>query len=350
MSLPELKSTKKSFTTDTDGEAGSDKSASIPGEGQPVRRGLANVAYHRPRLSVGMPVYNGQRFLPLAIDSLLAQTFADFELILSDNASTDNTEQICRGYAARDPRIRYVRNQTNLGPLRNFLRAAELSSAEYFKWAAHDDLYAPEFLQRCLDVLERDPAVVVCYPRALIIDERGNVLQHRCYGIDTSSPRHIYPQERLRDVLWINLGVPPIFGVIRRSILDKTPLMQGSYAADQVLVAELALHGRFHEVPEELLLQREHPDRSVYIRPTRHSLATWWDPSQAGRLIFPTWRVLSDYVGGIWRAPLNWWQRLACAKHLFRWTLYHWRELLEDLTLPSRQAAVSENGIQHDES
>ncbi len=299
-----------------------------------------SVADSTPRVSIGLPVYNGERFLPPAIDSLLAQTFKDFELILSDNASTDRTEQICRDYAACDPRVRYFRNETNIGPLRNFLRVVELSSAEFFKWAAHDDVYAPDFLERCVEILDHHPSVAVCYPRALIIDEQGNVLKHRTYGIDTSSPRHVHPQERLRDILWIDLGSPPIFGVIRRSVLNKTPLMLGSYASDQVLLAELALHGRFHEVPGELLLHREHPHRSVYTRPTRHSLATWFDPSQAGRIIFPTWRVASEYASGIWRAPLNARQRLACGKHLFRWTLYHWKELLEDLTTAARQVVT----------
>ena len=109
---------------------------------------------NKPRVSIGMPVFNGENYLAEALDSLLTQTFSDFELIISDNASTDKTEEICRAYAVRDQRIRYFRNQENLGASRNYNRVFELSSGEYFKWAAHDDLCAPEFLGRCVDVLD----------------------------------------------------------------------------------------------------------------------------------------------------------------------------------------------------
>src|SRR3954470_1068595 len=94
----------------------------------------------RPRVSIGLPVYNGQRFLAPAVSSLLAQTFADFELVICDNASTDDTEAICRRFAERDPRVRYHRNEQNVGAAPNFNRALALSTGQYFKWAAHDDL------------------------------------------------------------------------------------------------------------------------------------------------------------------------------------------------------------------
>ncbi|MBD2214537.1 glycosyltransferase family 2 protein [Nostoc linckia FACHB-104] len=98
------------------------------------------------RLSIGLPVYNGKKFIRESIDCILNQTFQDFELIISDNASTDNTEKICREYAAKDNRIRYYRNAKNIGCARNFHRAFELSTGEYFKWVAYDDLHAPEYL------------------------------------------------------------------------------------------------------------------------------------------------------------------------------------------------------------
>src|SRR4051794_3298661 len=93
-----------------------------------------------PKLSIGLPVYNGENFLAHAVDSILAQDFRDFELIISDNASTDRTAEICRGYAESDPRVRYVRFETNQGGSRNFCYVFELARGEYFKWAAHDDV------------------------------------------------------------------------------------------------------------------------------------------------------------------------------------------------------------------
>src|SRR5207244_10480282 len=107
-----------------------------------------------PRVSIGVPVYNGERYIAETLDSLLAQTFEDFELIISDNASHDRTEGICRAYAAKDSRIRYVRNSTNLGAARNYRLAVELSSGEYFRWANCDDLFAPTSLSRCVEVLD----------------------------------------------------------------------------------------------------------------------------------------------------------------------------------------------------
>ena len=113
-----------------------------------------------PKVSLGLPVYNGENFIAQAIESILAQTFTDFELIITDNGSTDRTPKICEAYAARDRRVAYSRNPENLGAAPNFNRAFALSSGRYFKWVAHDDLIAPEFLARCVKVLDNDPSVV----------------------------------------------------------------------------------------------------------------------------------------------------------------------------------------------
>lgn len=122
------------------------------------------------RVSIGMPVYNGEPFLRETLDAILAQTFRDFELIISDNASTDATEQICREYAAQDKRISYSRNQQNIGASANFNRVFKLSSGEYFKWSAADDLHASDFLAKCVEILDRDRSVVLCHSQVQIIN------------------------------------------------------------------------------------------------------------------------------------------------------------------------------------
>jgi glycosyltransferase involved in cell wall biosynthesis len=288
----------------------------------------------KPRLSIGMPVYNGEHYVGEALDGLLAQSFRDFELIISDNASTDSTGEICQSYAARDPRVRYYRHPTNVGPRKNFHRVFELANCEYFKWAHHDDRLAPEFLLRCVEVLERDPSVAVSYSRALVINEEGSVVSRREYGLDTSLER---PSERLAGILRIGIGSPPICGVMRTSMLKKTPLLSGNYASDQVLLAELGLRGRFHEVPEDLLLHRDHAKRSVFVAPSRHALASWFDPSQAGRILFPVWGLLSEYISAVLRVPLTWTERFHCMVQLAKWTKYHWREMAEDLAIAAKQ-------------
>src|SRR5262245_48603442 len=129
-----------------------------------------------PRISIGLPVYNGDRFLGEALDCLLSQTFEDFELIVADNASTDETPVICRAYAAADKRVRYVRNEVNIGAYRNFNKVFQLASGKYFKWAAADDVCHKELLARCLSVLETDSSVVAAYAKARFVDQDGQQL------------------------------------------------------------------------------------------------------------------------------------------------------------------------------
>src|SRR5262249_35870034 len=148
-----------------------------------------------PVVTIGLPVFNGARYLSSSLDSLLAQSFVDFELVISDNASTDATEEICRDYAARDKRIRYLRRGTNRGAAWNFNSLVHESSAPYFKWATHDDVHAPAYVERCLHALEDGGArVSLAYPRTLLIDENGDALREYADGLDL---RQRTPHERL---------------------------------------------------------------------------------------------------------------------------------------------------------
>jgi len=136
------------------------------------------MAYVKPRVSIGVPVYNGESYLACALDSMLGQTYGDFELIISDNASTDRTPEICRQYAARDPRVRYLREEQNRGLAWNFNRVVEVSRGDYFKWAAYDDVCAPSFLARTVEVLDNDPHVILATSVAALIDAQGGA-DHR---------------------------------------------------------------------------------------------------------------------------------------------------------------------------
>ena len=129
-----------------------------------------------PRVTIGVPVYNGQKYIRFTMDSLLAQTFTDFEIIVTDNCSTDTTPQIVQEYAARDPRVRYVRNETNIGPARNYNVSLELARGEFFKWNPADDVCAPDFLAKCVAALDAHPEAVLAYPRTNVIDTEGKVV------------------------------------------------------------------------------------------------------------------------------------------------------------------------------
>ena len=144
-----------------------------------------------PLVTIGLPVYNGGQFLATALDSLLGQTFTDFELIISDNASTDTTEEICREYARADARVRYRRSSENRGFTWNANRVVELAAGKFFRWAAHDDACLPTFLERCVETLRSEsPSVVLAYPRSKVIDDAwcrplGTLGQARPPGFDT---------------------------------------------------------------------------------------------------------------------------------------------------------------------
>ncbi|MDH5535236.1 MAG: glycosyltransferase family 2 protein [Betaproteobacteria bacterium] len=270
-----------------------------------------------PKVSIGLPVYNGAEFLTEALDSLIGQSFEDFELIISDNASTDQTEAICRDFAARDQRIRYLRLPGNLGGSANFNRVVELSSGIYFKWAAHDDVCEPDFLRKCIAVLDEDSHVVLCYPRTVDIDSTGQ--ERKRWGPRKDFASH-NPHIRFRESLSPEETLP-IWGVIRTEVLKKTSLIGGYPASDRPLLAELALHGRFHEIPEVLFLHREHKRRSVRLYDFRdpYRAVVWYDPGKAGRIIFPTWRLLRGYSTAIRRASLRWIDRFRCRLELIGW-------------------------------
>lgn len=254
-----------------------------------------------PRVSIALPVFNGERYLEQAITSVLTQTFDEFEFLIGDNASTDATEEICRSYAASDPRVRYVRNTTNLGAAPNYNQLFHRSGGEYFKWIAHDDLCEPEFIERSVAVLDHDPGVVICYSKTVLIDALGDEIEHYSDGLHMTQTA---PHERVRLLLetpgWCN----PIFGLLRRSMLAATPLIASYPRSDRTLLAELSLHGRFHELPEPLLKRRVHPQISTEVHVAERDLAVWFDARNRTRRTFPRWKRYSQYIAMAARAPL----------------------------------------------
>jgi glycosyltransferase involved in cell wall biosynthesis len=263
-----------------------------------------------PPLTVGLPVYQGENYLADALDSLLAQTFTDYELVISDNHSTDATEEICRQYAARDPRIRYVRQPRNLGciPNHNFLVGE--ARTPYFKWAAHDDVYGPELLARCVEVLDQQPDVVLAHADKAIIDEQGRILQKLDYPLDTGSPD---PVERFRSLVIAN-GADDEYGVIRTQVLRSIRPKDSYHHAARPFIAEIAFRGRFHQVREWLYFRRDHPDRGDR-RATIPALCTNLDPKRAGQ---GTPRLMAEYAyryfEAVARAPITPAQKLACSR------------------------------------
>ena len=291
-----------------------------------------------PRVSIGLPVYNGENYLEEALEAILAQTFKSFELVISDNASTDRTEEICRTYADRDSRIRYYRNPENLGPAWNHNRVFELSTGEYFRWAAHDDLFAPSLIEKSVEVLDCDPSVVLCHARAEVIGE-GDARKKYHTTLNTDSHK---PFERVRGLIYGDRQFSEhrcyqVYGLIRSAVLKQTSLI-GYYAhADGILLVQLAFLGRFYEIPEYLFFPRSHAEQSVAIARTNYRLYTaWFDPSKVGKVTLPRWRIFFEYLKAVKEASLKPSEYASCYLYLIYWFARTRRKLKEDLTVAAK--------------
>ena len=285
-----------------------------------------------PKLSIGLPVYNGENYLEDAVTSLLAQTFGDFELILSDNASTDRTRDICLAFADADPRVRYHRFDRNMGAATNFNHVFTMARGRYFKWAAHDDVCEPAYLERCIEVLDSDDSVVLCHARSGRIDAEGNEVGVYDYPVRYDAPK---TADRFLDLVTVRHDCITVFGVIRPEVLVKTPLIGSYVASDRVLLAELALHGRLMEIPEILFHRRDHVQVSSMLDERNDRLA-WFDPHKSGVVSLPNWRVIREYVAALGRAPMNPDDAFACWRCLPAHIRSRDRHLKKDLKEASK--------------
>jgi glycosyltransferase involved in cell wall biosynthesis len=278
-----------------------------------------------PRLSIGLPVYNGEEYLAQSIDAVLGQTYTDFELVLSSNASTDGTDEICRDYAARDPRITFYRQDKNVGAAPHHDFVFQKSHGELFKWASGDDLWARDLVARCVKLLDEHPDAVLTHAYTAAIDGEDNVIQALRYPLHTDAAE---APERLRSMLF-DCDLPgaiqadDFYGVIRSDVLRKVKPHDSFYHADQVFMTELALHGRFLQVPEWLYFRRHHDGRALQANPTISSWSRNLDPKRANKLIHPPPRLVAEYILGYFaavrRAPLTSAERHECNRHIHNW-------------------------------
>jgi hypothetical protein len=210
----------------------------------------------RPGLvSIGLPVYNGARYLREALDSLLAQDYADFEVVISDNCSDDETESICYEFVARDARVRYHRAGRNAGPTLNFLRAYGLARGEFFMWAAHDDRRATRCLSLCVEALRRSPRASMCCVGSRIIDEQGRDITD-AVGFKILHPTGATPRERVsrlaRSTPWLDL-----YAMFRTPAVNAARLgLMNLPGGDVLFTAEVCMRGDVVAIPEPLLEYR----------------------------------------------------------------------------------------------
>jgi glycosyltransferase involved in cell wall biosynthesis len=291
-----------------------------------------------PRVTIGVPVYNGGRFLARTLESLLAQTYSDFELIISDNASTDDTESICRSFSARDSRVRYVRNAENRGAAWNLNRLFELGRGEYFKWAMADDVCQPRMVEVCVAALDRNPDAVLACVRTTFIDEDDGVLRNLDPGWDLRSDQ---AHRRLSQVIfagghWVNADA--LAGVIRREALCRTTLIPRYQGGDKRLLAELSLLGKFIEIPEYMYLRRQHPESSGRNNPEfakdRTQAITWmadFFKSSRAEVARPTWHLFVDHLKLVGRSQLPLSLKILLVTSLLRFVRWNWMRLMKEL-------------------
>lgn len=272
-----------------------------------------------PRLTIGMPVYNGARFIEQALEALLGQSFGDFTLVISDNASTDETGDICQRYARRDSRIQYFRQPRNIGLSPNHNFTLDQAGTELFKWASHDDLYARDLLKLCVEALDERPDIVQAHSWSARIDGSNNLIEAEEYMLSTASPR---PPVRFASVLF-DVGGDDDYGVIRTNVLRSVKPNASYHHAGTTLVAEIALRGPFYQVPQWLYFRRHHVEQAEFKYTGVRENCANMDPRRANPILNPVIRLYGEYVWGfvsaVHRSPLSAAERRECYRHLVRY-------------------------------
>ena len=282
---------------------------------------------HHPTVSIGLPVYNGGRFLKETVESILGQTYADLELVISDNASTDATAEICRQFVRTGSARPLLPQSGESGCRQKLQHHLRVARGRYFKWQGHDDPIPPTYLERCVAVLDSDPTVVLAYGRQCAIDEHGHpkrtgaLVAARLQGRSGLASRHALARYLACVIVPIGHPVGPIFGVIRREALRQTPLLGTYISHDLPLTAELALHGRFHQLPDIAQFRRYHAEQGHRTHRTLAQREGWFDPARAKLTTYPRVRLLREHFRAIQRSTRHLGVRVGCSQGTLVWCL-----------------------------
>jgi glycosyltransferase involved in cell wall biosynthesis len=282
-----------------------------------------------PAISVGMPVYNGEPHLAAAIEAVLAQTDPDFELLISDNASTDGTADIARDYADRDARITYLRQPVNVGAAANYNLLFHAARAPLFRWFNADDLMEPTLHAHCRAALEAEPRAVLVSGQTRIIDAEGVVIEDYDDRLDLRQPRAVDRFARFFEVVGLT---NVIYGLMRREALARTSLMGDGRlpAADTRMMAELVLQGWFVSLPEVLFYRRMHTGAISWQRNDAGAQAAFWR-SGANPVRLSTWRSHTRWLRGLSSLDLPLRERLALLRYELRRMRWERRTLAHEL-------------------
>lgn len=302
-----------------------------------------------PKVAIGLPVYNGAKYLRDALEGIIQQRMTDFEVLISDNGSVDETETICREFAARDSRIRYVRQPENLGAAHNFNYVFHHTSAPYFRWAAHDDIMAPYYLYDCVSALDADSGEgVLAYPQTMRIDAEGNqlgVFPDPVLGYDLDQAQRLAALIAPEDPkMSLAIMCFPVFGLVRRDALEKTSLIANFPRSDTLLIVELALWGRWINIDAPHFLRREHDQGSVISAEKAATglererlLAEWFDPSRKGRFPATRTRLAIGYLAATMKPPMPLRTRIKCIRIALGWFWHNARFIRGEVRILAKE-------------
>jgi glycosyltransferase involved in cell wall biosynthesis len=280
-----------------------------------------------PRVSVGMPAYNSAATICSSIESLLAQSFSDFELIVSDNASTDATRDLVESYARRDRRVRLVRQEVNVGVNRNYSHVARRASGELFKWTSSSDWCAPTFLERCVRELDAHGDAVLAVPRTRLFSDTPEMSEDYPRDVEVLDERPSDRLVRLTTTLALNNAMN---GVIRMSALKRTPLMGTYIGADVVLMGHLALLGKFRLVDERLFYRRMSEATATALQ-NRDAVLAYHYPKPGACSLFQNTKQHLGWLRPALSVPMPLRERLPILKYVVKMWYWGRKAWIEDL-------------------
>lgn len=267
-----------------------------------------------PLVTIGLPVYNGERFIAQSVRSVLDQDFHNLELVISDNGSTDRSMSIVEEIVSGDPRVVILRNHENQGAAWNYNNTLDHARGKYFRWHADDDWFDPLLITKLVDALETQPQAVLAHSWTRFVNDDGETTREFEDNLGADSAR---PHQRLGSVVRRLTFCNPVFGLIRTDVLKSTARIASFPGSDATLLYELAIRGRFAVVPE--LLYNRRPGNSIKSNPSVQAVAEWFAPAGTGGR-FPAWYHLNAAVKAIQSAPITTGDRVRCMATFAR----HW--------------------------
>lgn len=290
------------------------------------------MAAREPRVTVGMPAYNAEPWIGRAIESLLRQTLTDFELIISDNASSDSTRAISHRFARRDRRIRVIENARNRGLASNYNRVFQEARAPYFKWASSNDACHPRLLERCLEALEQRPEAALAYPGTILCYSDPPREEPCPDELDLDCPCPVERFKRFLERVHLNNLMN---GLFRTNALRGTALIQPYLASDVVLMAEVLLRGPFVAVPEHLFYRSMNTETATMLK-SRQALMDQWNPGGDG-MLFQPWHGQWGYLRAIMLAPVSHGEKLELFRYVLRGIVKARHRLWRDAVFSTRE-------------